>query len=60
MSVPSTNRHYVDGEPVPYPAYRCKAKVQFKNGTSHPCRRQVDHEGDHKCICSKTWERCES
>lgn len=46
---------------VPYPPYLCKAtaKEPDKIGHTHPCRRHVDHEGDHKCICGKSWERVE-
>lgn len=51
MSTPDTGRTYADGSPVPFPAYRCKSAA----GPAHPCKRPTDHDGDHKCVCGKTW-----
>ena len=48
-----------DGEPVPYPTYRCKATMQKAGepGKTHLCRRVIDHEeNEHKCICTIKWE----
>lgn len=51
-----TGRTYVDGEKVPFPSYRCKGVAKTRN-EKHECRRHVDHDGEHKCICQKTWAR---
>lgn len=53
---------YGDDERVPLVAYRCKAQQNRVAGativpTAHRCKRAVDHEGDHKCVCNKTWAR---
>lgn len=47
---------YVDGEPVPPRARRCTAHMKLPN-QAHPCKRVVDHDGDHKCICGKSWAK---
>lgn len=46
-------------ENVPYPLYRCRATAQERPGHTHPCRRHVDHDGNHKCICGREWEPLE-
>lgn len=65
-----TERLYADGEKVPYPGYRCKARATFPWPASravsteprtvtppkHQWKRHVDHAGDHKCICGKSWQ----
>jgi len=65
MGTPPTWRTYADKEntPVPLPRFRCKATaVEHREGASHstlthPCKISVDHDGDHRCICGKTWRR---
>lgn len=63
-----TGRLYADGEPVPFPTYRCKARATFPwtgdtreprtiTPPKHNCKRHVDHDGVHKCICGKSWAR---
>jgi hypothetical protein len=55
------NATYInDGARVPLRGYRCKAHLHRVAGatqvpTAHKCKLAVDHEGDHKCICDKTW-----
>lgn len=63
---------YADGEKVPFARYRCKARATFPwpartneraaeprtvTPPKHSCKRHVDHDGDHKCICGKAWAR---
>ncbi|AXC37945.1 hypothetical protein SEA_JACKO_87 [Microbacterium phage Jacko] len=45
----------LDPEPVPYPTYRCRGTAQVRPGHTHLCRRHVDHEGKHKCLCCFAW-----
>jgi hypothetical protein len=66
-----TTRLYADGARVPFPSYRCKARATFPWPASrdsseeprtvippkHHCKLHVDHDGDHKCICGKSWTR---
>lgn len=52
----NTDRVYKDGIPIPYPSYRCKAKAHGKGHGSHGCKLHVDHDGDHLCLCGKSWE----
>lgn len=57
----STGRVYGDHTPVPYPVYKCKStaveKREIKPSTyTHTCKKHVDHEGKHKCICDKEWD----
>lgn len=59
---------YVDGQntPVPRRVYRCRATAAERSPNSvdlqrkHACKIAVDHDGDHACICGKTWERKDS
>lgn len=63
MTSPSTGRFYGRGktDPVPFPAYRCKATATEKrehathSTLTHHCRTEVDHGGEHTCICGLTW-----
>lgn len=64
---PSTGRTYGDKEhmPVPFPTYRCKAtatdpRPHAPNSTlTHACKITIDHDGDHACICGKSWKPLE-
>ncbi|MEV7874495.1 hypothetical protein [Microbacterium sp. NPDC089188] len=63
MANPSTGRFYGRGktDPVPFPAYRCRATATEQrpdaphSTLTHRCRTEVDHSGDHTCICGKEW-----
>lgn len=50
-------KFYGSDEFVPYPTYKCPAKGIERPGHSHPCRRHVDHDGKHQCICGEEWNR---
>jgi hypothetical protein len=60
---PSTGRVYGDSDrtPVPFPTYRCKASASEHSPHNkqvlrkHLCKITIDHDGDHACICGKTW-----
>lgn len=57
---------YADATPVPRRTYRCKASCGVRSEhdnkiiRKHPCKLVTDHDGDHKCICSRTWGRTEA
>ncbi|MFG6277960.1 hypothetical protein [Microbacterium sp. S16(2024)] len=63
MSTPPTGRTYGDREqtPVPHPANRCPTtatedRPHAPHSTlTHACKVEVGHEGDHRCVCGKTW-----
>lgn len=58
----NTTIFWEDGIAVPYPRYRCKATMRKHDepGTTHLCKRHIDHEEDtHVCICGKWWVRVE-
>lgn len=45
---------------VPLVAYRCKSHLVktidgVTKATGHKCKKVIDHDGDHGCICLKTW-----
>lgn len=48
----------VGGGVVPLPGYRCKATAAESEveGRTHLCRKPIDHDGVHKCICGREWE----
>lgn len=46
---------------VPLKSYRCKSHLVktadgITSATGHKCKKVIDHEGDHGCICGKAWE----
>lgn len=63
---PMTYGDATDTTPVPRVTYRCKATCGIRSEHNnkiirkHPCKLVADHDGDHKCICSRTWERTEA
>ncbi|WP_137843827.1 hypothetical protein [Microbacterium sp. 2FI] len=47
-----------DGEPIPFPSYRCTATARKAKSTyTHRCRQHVDHDGDHVCTCKMRWAK---
>lgn len=46
--------------PVPRKTYRCKStlkKIREQHSTyTHGCKLVIDHDGDHRCICGRTWQ----
>lgn len=47
-----------DGQPIPYPSYRCTATARKASSTyTHRCREHVDHSGEHVCTCKMHWPK---
>ena len=63
MGVPQWGKMTYDQGKIPVPmfAYKCKAKAIDEKRTqpgqtlTHQCKIGIDHEGDHQCLCGKTW-----
>lgn len=63
MAVPQWGDRFYDGGTIPVPmvSYRCKstAKKLSELDMTHICKIGIDHDGDHKCICGKSWPQSE-
>lgn len=63
---PVTYGDATDTTPVPRVTYRCKAVAKQRSDANkqvfrtHTCKLTVDHDGDHKCLCGRTFERTEA
>jgi hypothetical protein len=61
MAVPQWGKATYDNGKIPVPvrSYKCKGKATVARGEgltlTHHCKIGIDHDGDHQCICGKTW-----